>query len=109
MTGPKNQEYDVTGKLKFVVSGNPDEVEITVDGEKVEPTEAKSGVYTYTVDFEEALSAWKRANGVGSGSADDGDQGAETDSDGSGDQGASGSGDSTDGDSADGDAGSTGN
>ncbi|MCU7585053.1 helix-turn-helix domain-containing protein [Adlercreutzia muris] len=97
VTGPKNQEYDVTGKLKFVVSGNPDEVEITVDGEKVEPTEAKSGVYTYTVDFEEALSAWKRANGVGSGSADDGDQGA------------SGSGDSTDGDSADGDAGSTGN
>jgi len=111
VTGPKNQEYDVTGKLKFVVSGNPDEVEITVDGEKVEPTEAKSGVYTYTVDFEEALSAWKRANGVGSGSADDGDQGAEPDSDahGSGDQGASGSGDSTDGDSADGDAGSTGN
>ena len=111
MTGPKNQEYDVTGKLKFVVSGNPDEVEITVDGEKVEPTEAKSGVYTYTVDFEEVLSAWKRANGVGSGSTDEGDQGAEPDSDahGSGDQGASGSGDSTDGDSADGDAGSTGN
>ena len=104
VTGPKSQEYDVTGKLKFVVSGDPDEVEITVDGEKVEPTEAKSGVYTYTVDFEEALSAWKRANGVGSGSTDDGTE-ADNGSDESGDEGDSGSEDSADGNSEDGDAG----
>lgn len=71
VTGPKSQDYDVTGKLKFVVSGDPAEVKLTVDGEEVEPTETKSGVYTYTVDFEEVLSDWKRANGVGSGASDD--------------------------------------
>lgn len=96
VTGPKSQEYDVTGKLKFVVSGDPAEVKITVDGQEVEPTESKSGVYTYTVDFEEVLSEWKRANGVGSGSGSDdasdgGASGSTSDSDGASGDAASGS------------------
>lgn len=85
VTGPASKEYDVTGTLRFVLSGEPEDVEIAVDGETVEPTESSStrGVYTYTVDYEEFLEAWQRENGVktddgessgdssGSGNADD--------------------------------------
>lgn len=64
-TGPKTGEYDVTGTLTFVVSGYPESVELTVDGEKVEPVdENQSGVYTYTVDFEKILKNWEKENGV---------------------------------------------
>lgn len=106
VTGPKSQDYDVTGKLKFVVSGEPSEVKISVDGTEVEPTETKSGVYTYTVDFEEVLDEWKRANGVGSGSADNaGSDDAEGTSSGTG----SAEGDDASGAGSDDDGASSGN
>ncbi|WP_304425946.1 RodZ family helix-turn-helix domain-containing protein [uncultured Adlercreutzia sp.] len=72
VTGPKNAEYSVTDKLKFILSGDPEDVELTVDGEKVEPVDQNGrGVYTYTVDFEEVLEDWKRENGVSTGSSGD--------------------------------------
>lgn len=71
VTGPKENSYDVTGTLKFVVSGDPSSVDLTVDGEKVEPTETKGGVYSYTVDFATVLEDWRRENGVGGGTSGD--------------------------------------
>lgn len=71
VTGPKENSYDVTGTLKFVVSGDPSSVELTVDGEKVEPAETKGGVYSYTVDFATVLEDWRRENGVGGGTSGD--------------------------------------
>ena len=107
VTGPKTMEYTVTGKLKFVLSGSDDEVkavETTVDGEKVEATDKNGrGVYTYTVDFEEVLEAWKQANGVtgatgtgssdaaGTSTGDSSDSGSDADG-----EGSSSSGDSDD-------------
>ena len=71
VTGPKENSYDVTGTLKFVVSGDPSSVDLTVDGDKVEPTETKGGVYSYTVDFATVLEDWRRENGVGGGTSGD--------------------------------------
>ncbi|MEY8461195.1 helix-turn-helix domain-containing protein [Eggerthellaceae bacterium 24-137] len=77
-TGPKTEEYPVTGELKFVTTA-PEAVTITVDGEKVEPTESSSanGVYHYTLNFDDVLSDWQKANGV---KADAQDADADTDS-----------------------------
>ncbi|MEC4175922.1 helix-turn-helix domain-containing protein [Adlercreutzia sp. R7] len=70
VTGPDEGSYDVTDTLKFVVSGDLADVEIAVDGKTVEPTVTKSGVYSYTVDFDEVLEEWRRDNGVGGGTDD---------------------------------------
>lgn len=64
VTGPAEETYDVTGTLRFVTT-SPDNVEVTVDGEKLELTDPNSkGVYSCTVDFEEVLDQWKKDNGV---------------------------------------------
>lgn len=70
-TGPKTAEYPVTGELKFVTTA-PDAVTITVDGEKVEPTESSSGngIYHYTLNFDDVLSDWQKANGMKADSKD---------------------------------------
>ena len=93
VTGPKENSYDVTGTLKFVVSGDPSSVDLTVDGEKVEPTETKGGVYSYTVDFATVLEDWRRENGVGGGTSGDaaGGEPASQNADGASDGAADGS------------------
>ena len=93
VTGPKENSYDVTGTLKFVVSGDPSSVDLTVDGEKVEPTETKGGVYSSTVDFATVLEDWRRENGVGGGTSGDaaGGEPASQNADGASDGAADGS------------------
>lgn len=75
VTGPKTGEYDVTGTLKFVLSGDDDAVagvKLAVDGEDVKAEDQNGrGVYTYTVNFEDVLNDWKRANGAGGASSDE--------------------------------------
>lgn len=113
VTGPKTGDYDVTGTLKFVLSGDDEDVaavKLTLDGEEVKAEDQNGrGVYTYTVNFEDVLNDWKRANGVAgatspdsSGSSDSDSSGADGSSDeaksnGSGASGgdASGSGESS--------------
>lgn len=107
VTGPASQEYPVTGELKFTTTA-PQNVEITVDGEKVEPTESSSGngVYHYTVNFEDVLRDWQKANGVKT-SDDAGSASTEGDSaDGEGSGSDDAAGDSADG-GADGNASGT--
>lgn len=97
VTGPKTADYDVTGTLKFVLSGEDDAVaavKITVDGEEVKPVDQNgTGVYSYTVNFEDVLNDWKRANGVGGASPSDDATGSGSSGapDGSGDSSGSGS------------------
>lgn len=64
-TGPKSEEYPVTGELKFVTTA-PQAVTLSVNGEEVQPAESSSaaGVYTYTVDFDDILRDWQKENGV---------------------------------------------
>lgn len=103
VTGPKTQEYPVTGELKFVTT-NPEAVKLTLDGEEVKPTEGSSGngVYHYDVNFEDVLREWQQANGVKPSSsdsaADDADKSGsgEGTSDSSDDSGTSGSSDTSD-------------
>lgn len=64
VTGPSEGDYDVTGTLRFVTT-SPDNVEVTLDGEKLELTDPNSkGVYSCTVDFDEVLDQWRKDNGV---------------------------------------------
>ncbi len=102
----------MTGTLKFVLSGGDDEdiaaVKLTLDGEEVKAEDSNGrGVYTYTVNFEDVLNDWKRANGVAGASSDssgDSDSGSSSGSDSSSDDsstsdsssGTSGSGDASD-------------
>lgn len=85
VTGPKEMSYDVADELKFTLSGDPADVTLTVDGNTVELTEAKSGVYVYKMTFAEFLEDWKRENGVAgtSSSADAGQSDGGAASDGS--------------------------
>lgn len=66
VTGPKTGDFDVTGTLKFVLSGDDEDiaaVKLTLDGEEVKAEDQNGrGVYTYTVNFEDVLNDWKRAN-----------------------------------------------
>ena len=111
VTGPKTADFDVTGTLKFVLSGDDEDiaaVKLTLDGEEVKAEDQNGrGVYTYTVNFEDVLNDWKRANGVAGASSDssgDSDSGSSSGSDSSSDDsstsdsssGTSGSGDSSD-------------
>lgn len=65
VSGPKTAEFNVTGKLKFVMTGDPEDVNITVDGQAVTPVDQNGrGVYTYTVNFEDVLNQWRQANGL---------------------------------------------
>lgn len=59
LTGPTEESVDVTGTLRFVTAA-PGAVTLMVDGEKVELTEGTpgTGVYEYTVDFEQYLVTW---------------------------------------------------
>lgn len=51
--------FKVTDSLKFVTS-SPNSVEIYANNELVQPTDATgNGVYTYTLNFNEWLTAWK--------------------------------------------------
>lgn len=74
VTGPKTADFDVTGTLKFVLSGDDEDiaaVKLTLDGEEVKAEDQNGrGVYTYTVNFEDVLNDWKRANGVAGASSD---------------------------------------
>lgn len=107
-TGPKTEEYPVTGELKFVTTA-PEAVTITVDGEKVEPTESSSGngIYHYTLNFDDVLSDWQKANGVKADSkdtdtkADNDAEGASSDEDDSAQSGNDGSSISDDDEDAD--------
>ena len=60
--------------LKFVLSGDDEDiaaVKLTLDGEEVKAEDQNGrGVYTYTVNFEDVLNDWKRANGVAGASSD---------------------------------------
>ena len=111
VTGPKTGDFDVTGTLKFVLSGDDEDiaaVKLTLDGEEVKAEDQNGrGVYTYTVNFEDVLNDWKRANGVAGASSDssgDSDSGSSSGSDSSSDDsstsdsssGTSGSGDASD-------------
>ena len=111
VTGPKTGDFDVTGTLKFVLSGDDEDiaaVKLTLDGEEVKAEDQNGrGVYTYTVNFEDVLNDWKRANGVAGASSDssgDSDSGSSSSSDSSSDDsstsdrssGTSGSGDASD-------------
>lgn len=106
VSGPKTSEYTVTNTLKFVLSGDDDEVaavKATVDGEEVTPVDQNGrGVFTYTVNFEEVLENWKRANGVtGASSADNPDaSGSDETSDGSNSTSDDSQGDDSDPDAA---------
>ncbi len=63
--GAYEESYDVTTTLKFVTTA-PENVTLTLAGEEVttdEMTSSKSGVYTYTVDFEAYLEEWEAENG----------------------------------------------
>lgn len=97
VTGPKTADFDVTGTLKFVLTGGEDDddiskVKLTLDGEEVKAEDQNGrGVYTYTVNFEDVLNDWKRANGVA---------GASSDSSGDSDSGSSSSSDSSSDDSS---------
>ena len=95
VTGPKTADFDVTGTLKFVLSGDDEDiaaVKLTLDGEEVKAEDQNGrGVYTYTVNFEDVLNDWKRANGVA---------GASSDSSGDSDSGSSSSSDSSSDDSS---------
>ena len=55
VTGPKTADFDVTGTLKFVLSGDDEDiaaVKLTLDGEEVKAEDQNGrGVYTYTVNF----------------------------------------------------------
>ena len=52
--------YDVTTTLRFDTT-NPDGVALTVNGDRVEPHEIDgTGVYRYTVNFQEYLEQWKQ-------------------------------------------------
>lgn len=105
-TGPKSEEYPVTGELRFVTTA-PDAVAISVDGEEVEPTESSSaaGVYTYTVSFDDILRDWQKENGVSpskTSDTEDGEgDGSSTDGDDSAQTGSNADDDSADGGSAD--------
>ena len=83
-TGPKTADFDVTGTLKFVLSGDDDDiaaVKLTLDGEEVKAEDQNGrGVYTYTVNFEDVLNDWKRANGVAGASSSDASGSADSDS-----------------------------
>lgn len=59
LTGPTEESIDVTGTLRFVTAA-PGAVTLMVDGKKVELTEGTpgTGVYEYTVDFEQYLVSW---------------------------------------------------
>ncbi|MFR5827796.1 MAG: helix-turn-helix domain-containing protein [Adlercreutzia equolifaciens] len=111
VTGPKTADFDVTGTLKFVLSGDDEDiaaVKLTLDGEEVKAEDQNGrGVYTYTVNFEDVLNDWKRANGVAGASSDssgDSDSGSSSGSDSSSDDSStsdrpsdtSGNGDSSD-------------
>ena len=111
VTGPKTGDFDVTGTLKFVLSGDDEDiaaVKLTLDDEEVKAEDQNGrGVYTYTVNFEDVLNDWKRANGVAGASSDssgDSDSGSSSGSDSSSDDsstsdsssGTSGSGDASD-------------
>lgn len=101
VTGPKTADFDVTGTLKFVLSGDDEDiaaVKLTLDGEEVKAEDQNGrGVYTYTVNFEDVLNDWKRANGVAGASSDSSgssDSGSASDSGSSGDDSGSSSGSS---------------
>ena len=109
VTGPKTGDFDVTGTLKFVLSGDDEDiaaVKLTLDGEEVKAEDQNGrGVYTYTVNFEDVLNDWKRANGVAGASSDssgDSDSGSSSGSDSSSDD--SSTSDSSSGTSGNGDA-----
>lgn len=57
--GPYNETFNVTGTLTFKTA-NPDPVTLTLDGEPVKAKKGSSSqYYTYTVDFNAILSAWR--------------------------------------------------
>ena len=64
-----SESYEVTKKLKFVTS-DPDNVTITVDGEKVKAKEnGSTGVYNYTVKFSDILEDWEKEHSSSSSSS----------------------------------------
>ncbi len=103
VTGPKTADFDVTGTLKFVLSGDDEDiaaVKLTLDGEEVKAEDQNGrGVYTYTVNFEDVLNDWKRANGVAGASSSDASD--SSDSDASSSTGSSGDDSSTSDSSSD--------
>lgn len=60
--GPSYKSYDVTGTLFFVCT-SPSNVTCILDGKTIELTDDNNdGVYTYSVDFEKILEAWRAEN-----------------------------------------------
>lgn len=106
VTGPSEGDYDVTGTLRFVTT-SPDNVEVTLDGEKLELTDPNNkGVYSCTVDFDEVLNQWSKDNGVStkgdSSKKDDSSDSSDNAKDGSSKKDdSSGSSDSSDGSGTD--------
>ncbi len=61
--GPFSQDFEVTGTLTFETA-NITPITLTLDGEEVKATPAKTGTnYTYVVDFPAMLAQWKQEHG----------------------------------------------
>lgn len=88
VTGPATESFDVTGTFEIVASPY-DGLTVTQDGEKVNIDDnVSSGIFRYSVDFQEVLDAWNKEHG--STSADEGDASSASDEDGASDDASSG-------------------
>ncbi len=63
--GPFSQDFEVTGTLTFETA-NITPITLTLDGEEVKASPAKTGTnYTYVVDFPAILAQWKQEHDSG--------------------------------------------
>lgn len=61
--GPYSKAYDVDKTIR-IRTANPSAVSVTVDGEKVQLTSEGNGYHSYSFDFKDYLSKWKKDNGI---------------------------------------------
>lgn len=64
LKGPVSKDVELTSGSWTIETPSPINLKLTVDGKPVSLKSSKSGVYSYTVNFDEYIKQWKKDHGL---------------------------------------------